>query len=169
MLHKYKNKAVELQKLLNHDYDDKLESLLKKRAKLQEKIEYNKYYYGYIKKEITVSKAPLEGDLDSVSVEKKLKEFKDDFKKRRKGYSISIVLRKRDAWRYDTHYMKASKEFRSKNSELSMIETFNWAPNLLMNKDAMAYMGYNAAEEMFNISPNESIKIHYKPLNSQQQ
>ena len=165
---KYKIKANELKKLLNHDYSAKLEELIKKKAKLEEKIEYNKYYYGYIKKEITVSKAPLEGDLDCVSVEKKVNEFKNDFKKRRKGYSISIVLRKRDAWRYDTHYMKAAKEFRAKNSELNMMGAENWKPNLLMTKSQMARMGYNAAEEMFNISPNESIKVHFKPLNKQQ-
>lgn len=166
---RYKNKAIELQKILNHDYGPKLEELIKKKAKLEEKIEFNKYYYGYIKKEITVSRAPLDGDLDSVRVDKKINEFKKDFKKRRKGYSISIVLRKRDAWRYDTHYMKAAKEYRAKMSELTMMEAESWNPNLLMTKSQMAKMAYNAAEEMFNISPNESIKIHFKFLNIKQQ
>lgn len=31
-----------------------------------------------------------------------------------------------------------------------------------MSKSQMAKMGYNAAEEMFNISQNESVKLHFK-------
>lgn len=163
---KYKSKVKDLQKILNMDLDDKLECLISKRAKLLEQIEYNKYYYGYIKKDITVSRAPVEGDADAVSVIKKLKEFKNDFKQKRKTYSISICLRKRDAWRYDTHYMKAAKEYRAKHSELNMIKAPNWTPNLLMNKKSIDLMGYNAANAMFGISDIESIKLHYKLSNS---
>ena len=65
--------------------------------------------------------------------------------------------------------MKAAKEYRAKSSELNMIQAENWKPNLLMTKSQMAKMGYNAAEEMFNISPNESVRIHFKPLVNQSQ
>lgn len=161
---KYNDKLTKLNKRAKAYPSDKIERLRGKRADIQKELVYNNYQYGYIVKDVTISKAPVEGDLEVVEVDKKLREFDKSIRGRRKSYSVRLYFKKSDCWRYDTHYMKASKEHRASKSELTMMEAQNWPVSLTTTSEHIKMMGYEVANAMFGVSKKEAIESHYKPL-----
>lgn len=161
---KYRDRLIKLNKQAKAYPSDKVERLREKRSDIQKERDYNEYLYGYIIKDVTISKYPVEGDFDIVEVDKKLKEFDTSRKGRRKSYTVRLYFKKSDCWRYDTHYMKSSKEYRAKKSELNMMDAPNWSTSLTMKKEDVKVMAYEVANAMFGVSKKEALETHYKPI-----
>ncbi len=164
---KFKDKQNYYERLLEEFPSIKAEILLKKKKELTEQIKYNEYVNGYIVKDITISKYPIDGELDVVEVGKKLQEFKNKKGGRRKSYCVRFYFKKSDCWRYDTHYMKSGKNYRSDNSELNMMEAPNWESDLIMKKENIKTMDYGVANAMFGISKEEALLTRYKLKNNE--
>ena len=137
---------------------EKLQVAIKK---IYEQIEKNKYEGGYIIKDIIVSNQL------SYQTELAIKPYSaSDLLKhpeiRQKSYAIRLYMKKSDCWKYDTHYMKAAKEYRARKSDLSLIDVERWPKSLTMGANEIYNTGYDVAFDMFGITEEQKIKARYK-------
>lgn len=158
---KYLDEIDTLNKIKMKMPGKRIEKLKIRIKKLYERIERNKYEGGYIIKDIIVSNQL------SYATELAIKPYSaNDLlnhpELRQKSYAIRLYMKKSDCWKYDTHYMKAAKEYRARKSELSLIDVDKWPKSLTMGANEIYNTGYDVAFDMFGITEEQKIKARYK-------
>lgn len=137
---------------------EKLQAVIKR---IYEQIERNKYEGGYIVKDIIVSNQ-LSYQTELATKPYSASDLLNHPEIRQRSYAIRLYMKKSDCWKYDTHYMKAAKEYRARKSDLSLIDVERWPKSLTMGANEIYNTGYDVAFDMFGITEEQKIKARYK-------
>ena len=156
---KYKNKMNKIIRKTNAKALPPKHYILKSKVSELKAAIKQKKRDGYIKIIVCVSKAPTHPTEYTVQ---NLSKIMEDPTRVPTSFVGEFVFRMEQCETYDTYYMNSLSEKRSQDTVIAHAEVPRWPEHMKMTKREAMLLGYQACNDMFNITEEEINNLRFK-------